>query len=349
MKSSNLALNAAWLVSIAVVAGCARGVQLPPAAPQADAVARTLSIPLERDLRMPSRRDRDRSWMLPEAKHKSVLVYSGDWSTDDVDVYDYPSGKQVGSLTGFDQPYGGCVDAKGDVFVANIGNGTAVEYAHGGTKVLNTYRPGGEPIGCSVDKKGDFAVTSFSPGGVTVYAGGKSSEGASYSNSSCEYQWPMGYDDKGNLIGIGQRSQITVCALLAGATSETTLSTQDITIYTSGGTMWDGKYIALADQTADDEHDTGIVEASLSGSTLTGHGEAIIGDNCDEEDDVNPFILGKANTPVNARQGTVVVGTTPACSYSAGIYFWHYPRGGNPYRSFTTNGYHYSVSAVSIK
>lgn len=336
--------------ALAAWTGCAGCVQMPAAAPQADAVARTLSMPLVRDLQVPPHRDRGRSWMLPEARHKSILVYSGDWTTDDVDVYDYPSGKQVGSLAGFDEPYGGCVDAKGDVFVVNFGNGTAVEYAHGGTTILNTYSPGGEPIGCSVDKKGDVAVTSFSPGGVTVYAGGNSSDGTSYSDGlSCEYQWQMGYDNKGNLIGVGQRSQITICALLAGATSETTLSTQGITIYTSGGTMWDGKYIALTDQTANDQHDTGIVEASLSGTTLTGHGEAIVGDKCNDEDDVNPFILGKRNTPINKRQGTLVVGTTPSCSYAAGIYFWHYPQGGNPYGSFTTNGYHYSVSAVSIK
>jgi WD40 repeat protein len=350
MKTFNLACKAICLASVAAFAGCAGGAQTPAAGPLPDSVASTLSRALQNDLQIPSRRDHGRSWMAPDASRKSILVYSGDWTTQDVDVYDYPSGTQVGTLTGFDDPYGGCVDAKGDVYISNLGNGTAVEYAHGGTAIINTYSPGGEPIGCSVDKQGDVAIASFSPGGVTVYAGGNSSDGTAYTNASCEYQWPMGYDDQGNLIGEGQTTRITICAVLAGATSETTLSTTGITIYTSAGTMWDGKYIALADQTEAKSHETGIVEASLSGSVLTGHGEAVIGTSCGYEDDVNPFILGKKNTPINHRQGKVVLATNPSCSgYTAGIYFWHYPKGGNPYGSFSANGYQYSVSAVSIK
>jgi hypothetical protein len=350
MKQFNLARQAIWLVSTAALAGCAGSVQTPTSAALSDNVARTLSMTLERDLQAPLHRDRRSSWMMPNASHKSILIYSADWSTQDVNVYDYPSGTEVGTLTGFDDPYGGCVDAKGDVYITNLGSGTAVEYAHGGTAILNTYSPGGEPIGCAVDKHGDVAITSFSPGGVTVYAAGNTSDGTAYSDSSCYYQWPMGYDDHGNLIGVGQRSSITICAVLAGATSETTLSTEDITIYTSGGTMWDGKYIALADQTEEDTHETGVVEASLSGTTLTGHGEVVLSTSCGENDDVNPFILGKKNTPVNDRQGTVVVGSNPFCSgYTPGIYFWHYPAGGNPYGSFSTSDYQHDVSAVSIK
>jgi hypothetical protein len=350
MQRFNLAWEAIWLVSFTALAGCAGGVQTPASAALPDNVARTLSMTLDRDLQPPSHRDRGSSWMMPNASRKSILIYSADWTTQDVGVYEYPSGTEVGTLTGFDDPYGGCVDAKGDVYITNLGNGTAVEYAHGGTTLLNTYTPGGEPIGCAVDKRGDVAITSFSPGGVTVYAGGKTSNGTAYSNTSCSYQWPMGYDSDGNLIGVGQKSSITICAVLAGATSETTLATQDITIYTSGGTMWDGKYIALADQTEARSEETGVVEASLSGTTLIGHGEVVLGTSCGENDDVNPFILGKKNTPVNDRQGKVVVGANPFCSgYNAGVYYWHYPKGGDPYGSFSTSDYQHGVSAVSIK
>jgi hypothetical protein len=350
MKRFHLASEAIWLVLSVALAGCAGNVQAPTSAALPDNVAGTLSMTLDRDLHAPFHRDGRSSWMMPNASGKSILVYSADWTTQDVGVYDYPSGTEVGTLTGFDDPYGGCVDAKGDVYITNLGNGTTVEYAHGGTTVLNTYSPGGDPIGCAVDRHGDVAITSFSPGGVTVYTGGNSGDGTAYSDSSCYYQWPMGYDNQGNLIGIGQKSSITICAVLTGATSETTLSTKDITIYTSGGTMWDGKYIALADQTEAGTHETGVVEASLSGTTLTGHGEVVLGTSCGENDDVNPFILGKKNTPVNDRQGKVVVGPNPFCSgYNAGIYFWHYPKGGDPYGSFSTSDYQHGVSAVSIK
>ena len=57
--------------------------------------------------------DRHAAYMVPDAKKKGALMYAGDWATNDVFVYDYPSGKQVGMLTGFDAPYGMCVEQKG--------------------------------------------------------------------------------------------------------------------------------------------------------------------------------------------------------------------------------------------
>ena len=82
--------------------------------------------------------DRHAAYMAPDAKKKGALMYAGDWATNDVFVYDYPSGKQVGMLTGFDAPYGMCVDKKGDIYISNFYNGTVVEYAHGGTSPLKT-------------------------------------------------------------------------------------------------------------------------------------------------------------------------------------------------------------------
>jgi sugar lactone lactonase YvrE len=71
--------------------------------------------------------------MAPGAKRKSALMYVGDWATNDVFVYDYRSGSSVGTLRGFDAPYGMCVDKKGDVYIANFYGGNVVEYTHGGT------------------------------------------------------------------------------------------------------------------------------------------------------------------------------------------------------------------------
>jgi hypothetical protein len=94
--------------------------------------------------------DHGRSWMLPQAESSNVLLYVAGEGTGDEYIYDYPSGKSVGVLTGLSGPEGGCVDAKGDVYIAEFGNDSLVEFAHGGTKPINTYTPGGEPMGCSV-------------------------------------------------------------------------------------------------------------------------------------------------------------------------------------------------------
>ena len=60
----------------------------------------------------------------------------------------------------------------------------------------------------------------------------------------------MGYDDKGNLVGIGEEagSSIVACALLAGSSSMVTLGgccNGPITIDFPGSTTWDGKYLAI--------------------------------------------------------------------------------------------------------
>jgi hypothetical protein len=284
--------------------------------------------------------DHGSSWMDPAygingARRKSRLLYVGDDSTNDEYVYDYNSGKQVGALTGFDGPYGGCVDAKGDIYVANFDGGNVVEFAHGGTTVLNTYNSGGEPIGCSVDARGDVAATSFSPGEVTVFARGNPSNAKTYNDPDCELLSTMGYDDKGNLIGEGENTSIDVCALLAGAKSMTTLTTKGIFTDFPSGTMWDGKYFVLVDQEATGMFGGWLIQARLRDTTLTEVGRTVLSDDCHSGyvDIADPFVVGKKNTPVNNRQGTVVLGPNLWCADDgARVDYWHYPAGGFPFK-----------------
>jgi hypothetical protein len=214
--------------------------------------------------------------------------------------------------------------------------------------VLNEYNPGGEIVGCSVDAKGDLAATSFDPGQATVYAGGNSSKSTVYSSNDCEVLWAMGYDNKGNLIGVGEGSQIDVCAVLAGSKSMTMLSTQGITIYSPGGTMWDGKHIALGDQEADKQLETGLIPATLSASTLSSSGEVVLTNTCESDynDVVNPFLVGKKNTPVNKTQAKVVLGADLWCDNDQ-LSVWHYATGGNPYKNYTLS-FEPGPSAVSF-
>jgi hypothetical protein len=314
-------------------------------------IAGRLSLTMPHYMPAAVKPDRHPSFMSPDAKKKGALLYTGDWATNDVLVYDYPSGKQVGTLTGFDAPYGMCVDATGDVYIANFYGGTAVEYAHGGTSPLKTYTQVGEPMGCSVDANGDLAVTSFNPGGVTVFAGGDPAKGTTYTGP-CEFQWMMGYDRKGDLIGIGeqQTDAISACALLAGSQSITVLSgccTGPITIDFPGGTMWDGKYIALGDQEFGGTFGTGVYQATLSGTTLTMKGSTPLEGCTGSYDDISPFILGKKNTPVNHKQAKVAVGPDGGCS-SGSIGLWHYPAGGPPFKEIANPSIPYA-GAVSLR
>ncbi|HLY02376.1 MAG TPA: hypothetical protein VKR56_07740 [Candidatus Cybelea sp.] len=273
-----------------------------------------------------------------DQRERPNQIYVGDWSTNDVYVYNYPSGKAVGTLTGFDEPYGMCIDRKGDLFVTNFGNGEAVEYKHFSKKIINTYSPGGELIGCSVSAKGDVALTSFDPGEVTIYPKGKATSGTTYSDSSCEYQWTMGYDAKGDLVGVGEYSSVNVCALMAGSKSETTLTTSGITVDFPAGTTWDGEYIALGDQEAGGTYQTGVWPSTISGSTITAAGsEVVFSDTCysDYTDDVNPFFLDSPAvniTPKTKKQAATMVGPNLWCvdAGSSKVDYWAYPAGGAP-------------------
>jgi hypothetical protein len=278
------------------------------------------------------------SWMRP-AGRKSTLIYAGGFYGG-VYVYDYFTGKQVGKLNAHSD--GMCVDAKGDVYVTQL-SGTTLEYAHGATKVLRTFNSGGAPAGCSLDGNDDLAVTSARPADVTIFAGGDPNKGTTYSDSACTFLYKMGYDDKGNLMGLGGNatSGNVVCALLAGSQKEATFSMEGFTIGAAGSTTWDGKYIALSDQDVDGKATSGIVQASLSGSTLVSHGESLLTDPCTggPTDVTAPLIVGAKNTPVNHRQGKVAIGINSACEAKGSyqIAFWSYPKGGNPFKAYKAN------------
>jgi hypothetical protein len=347
MKTSGLSrYSRIGFVIAATLAGCGvlrpaqddmpSRIGAPGAMPQTPAVA--------------SRVDWGKSWMLPEARGRTTLLYV---SLDHrVAVYDYDTGKRVGSLTGLDDPYGGCVDAKGDVYVTEYFNGDTVEYAHGGTKVLKTFASDGQAWGCSVDGRSDLAVTDrdtrTGAGQVCVWKSGKSgSQSTCYGGRpACDMMSPAGYDDKGNLFVPGEDNATgDVCVLLAGATSMTELPLS-YSFNTPGAAMWDGKYMTLSDEGANGEEE-GIVRVTISGSTLHEVGRTLLSDTCYAEWEIElaPFILGLKNTPVNREESKVVVANNSRCA-DQGAKLWKYTAGGYPYKAIASaKGL---VAAISI-
>jgi len=291
--------------------------------------------------------------MSPSASKKSKLLYVSVLNGTSVNVYDYPSGSQVGMLTGLASPAGQCVDAQGDVYVTN-GDGSVDEYAHGGTNTINTYSTSGGAFGCSVDKKGDLAVTdfvgpSYSAGSITVFPKG-STKGTVYSDpADCYFIWPAGYDDRGNLIASAENEAseaVTYCGVLKGSNSLTTLTAKGFAIYSPASTMWDGKYIALGDQQIGGGLQSGVIDVTLSGSTLTYHSQSTLDDTCDGGSThvVSPFIVGRKNTPVNDKQGNVIAGANEFCS--ADLRLWRYPKSEDPFKTIASQAGGISVSII---
>jgi hypothetical protein len=344
MKSLNFGGRAVGICVAAAMLACC-GAQPPIGAPGAVSQTSALAAHVARA---------GRSWMLPKAKGIKRLLYLSDGSQA-VYVYDYANGKQVGELTGLNGTQGECVDAKGDVYVANFTGGDVVKYARGGAKPLATYHTNGNAIGCTVDKNDDLAAanlydfSSSRPGGLCLWKHGKGKATCYTGSGPCLYIYSPGYDDKGNVIFEGQGDIATgVCAVLSG-TSEITTLTYSGASCCGGGVMWDGKYIAVTDlDVVGSSVQTTIAQATLSGTTLTIRSETNLSDTCGVDGGVEvsaPFIVGAKNTPVNDKQGTALIGGNLACDGSGGLAFWHYPTGGTPYRSV---GFAPAGEAVSI-
>jgi hypothetical protein len=293
---------------------------------------------------------RGKSWTLPGAKNITALVYASDVGS--VNVYDYKTGVQVGSLDGFNNPYGQCVDKHGDVFLTtSIGSvGAILEYEHGGSSPIQTLNTDGHPIGCSINPvNGDLAANNGLPGGgsdVQIWKGA-SGNPTSYANQTdCGEMWPPGYDDKGNLyIEAGSN---TVCELPAGSTNIIKVPF-DHEIGFPGGVVWDGKYLTFGDQESGNGYTTAIYQVKRRGNSLHLVGITKLKDDRCGYTSFIPFIVGAKNTPANHKQGTVVLGGNQGCDYKGTpIRYWQYPRGGQPFNHVRPKPYGTSSLSVSI-
>jgi len=242
------------------------------------------------------------------------------------------------TLTGFNDPYGECVDARGDTWITNFSGESVVEYARGGKQPIAMLKTNGYSIGCAVSPNGDLAVANFSgangSGDIEVFthAAGTPTE---YSNQEDSYLWPPGYDNNGNLFVEAQtyRGGVGVAELLAGGSSLEPVSINQ-TIYYPGSVMWDGKYVSLTDQDAGGNPSSPAttiyqMREKRSGSLIV-VGSTPLQDNCNgsQVDVVQPFIAGRKNTPINTRQGEVVIAGNLSCENRVDA--WKYPAGGQP-------------------
>jgi hypothetical protein len=316
--------------SAALLAGCG-GPQPPVGTP--GTVPQTSQL----SMRVPT----GMSWMVQNAARISRLIYASDGTV--VNVYNYDTAAQVGSLSGFNDAYGQCVDKRGDVFItSSIGSyGEILEYRHGGSTPIGTFDTDGHPIGCSISPLGgDLAVDNGTPSGGSDVQIWKHAQGSpsSYTNQNdCGQMWPPGYDNKGNLfMEVGP----DVCELPVGGTSLTSV-TLNHSLGFPGSIMWDGKYLALTDQSyagpkKHQDFASAIYRVRESHGGLSVVGTTVLKYKRCGTSIVQPFIVGLRNTPVNNIEATVVVGGNQACSeYSeraTPLTYWHYPKSGHAFK-----------------
>ncbi|HEV3092123.1 MAG TPA: hypothetical protein VGX91_11860 [Candidatus Cybelea sp.] len=200
------------------------------------------------------RPDHQRSW-LHVKRDVSKLLYVSDDSTDDVQVYDYPAGTLVGTLTGFATPGGLCVDpARHILFVTNTDASNIYVFKFGATSPFEIIPDTGEyPVSCSIDPaNGHLAVANYettggTAGSISIYPPPFTTSTV-YADPSMKHFYFVGYRPNGRLyadgINTGNTFQLDRFYALVFATMALTPG-----ITTPGNVQWSGTTLVVGDQT----------------------------------------------------------------------------------------------------
>jgi hypothetical protein len=283
--------------------------------------------------------------MLPEAKTEDLLYVSDQGTSENnVDVFSFPAGQLVGTLTGFDVPSGLCTDTKGNVFVTDTRADEIVEYAHGGTSPISTLQDSGsEPSGCAIDPNtGNLAVTNifgsgtqYDHGSVVVYQNA-SGLPSTYKDPQIYWYEYCTYDDKSDLFVSGY---VPYSDFLIGELPKGKSKFKNITVRNhgsgSGNVQWVGKYLLITDAQSG--------YARIDRVALIPGNIGVIVDTIDLD---GQYGVNSAA----AAQFDVFGGKTIIMPYSSGYYspglvgIWHYPAGGNPIKMIDGFGYALGVT-----
>jgi hypothetical protein len=329
MKISNASKYILGIFAAAgILAGCSgsqsglsgTGANPSQMSPQAiRALTSTAHVGIQRNLRPDTRQ----SWIAPDVHKKDKhILYVADDDFDAVFSYGLPAGKEIGEISGFDEPQGECTSGK-DWWVTNTGDSDAVEYAAGGTTSIGTVSdPGEYPVGCTYDKKtGNLALTNIistsdGEGSVDVYAHGTGTP-TSYTCSSLYRYYFAGYDDKGNLFVDGENEEdaFGFCELPSGSSTMTNITLNVIPEF-PGGVQWDGTYIVVGDQDAET-----LYGYTISGSSGTEKRSTVL----DDMEDCDQFWIQTNKVYCGSVEGAEEL-------------VYAYPAGGSPIKTITGLG-----------
>jgi hypothetical protein len=261
------------------------------------------------------------SWISPEAS-RATLLYVTDPQDNLVYLISLPSGKLVGKLSGFDQPFGDCSDVSGDVFITDAQASEILEYKHASKSAFNVLSDHPNiPTDCSVDPTtGNVAVANCCSdtshgGSLVVYKHAKGT-GEYYQDPTLYVDWYCTYDDHGNLFVTGTNSNYSfqIDELPAGGQKLQQLTLNPvISGDVTPAILWDGSYLAIGSWTsaAIYQYAVGGTQATLvHTTTLKGFSGVGI-----------PFWVG-ASGSVRTLYAPVIGNSV----VSLGIF--HYPRGG---------------------
>jgi hypothetical protein len=288
---------------------------------------------------LPSHPDRRPSWISPQVKSATQLLFVSDAGTDDVYMYKLPALKLVGTITGFVQPQGECADNKGDVWITDTNAQTIYEVNHQGRLVNSLSDASGYPDGCAWDpKSGALAVMNLfdlngAKGGIVVYPS-SSKLPTLYTNPNQYYYSFGGYDASSNLFfdGHSQDGAFMLSELPNGAKSAHTITISGGRIYFPGMVQWltSSNKLLVGDQDCKDQSAACVYHLATTASSAKIVGSTRLetsagGQICDlvQGVEANGELMGSDDN---------FCGPKPS-----GTGVWAYPTGGKP-QAYNDNG-----------
>jgi hypothetical protein len=270
LNTSGFVKYAGALIALAICSACGGTPAVAPStvAPNVRYVGRTLSIngrlvtaarvnlsPLLRHATIvPDKRAF--SWK----KFEYVISDYGSYAS----IFDYPtSDQQIGTINNVGGQ--GCTNTlygygKGIIWIVASETDIA-EFKLPDTPIKTLSDSIGSPSSCAMDSNGDLAVGILyniygSGGGDIIIFKGASGSGTVYSTGLAE-EFFDGYDNKGNLFADGflhsSRTGFTLVELPKGASKFQTITTSN-TVEFPGSVQWDGTYLTVFDQIANETY-----------------------------------------------------------------------------------------------
>jgi hypothetical protein len=318
-----------------LLAGCSGTSSVTPgsgssAAGRIDAKGQRLNFSVLRTGMVVQHLDHRPSHMDNAAKSKTLL-YVSDVGTGSVQVFDYPKGTNVGTITGFGYPQGVCSDSSGNVYVADGGSAQVFKYAHGGTSPVAILSDAGEfPASCAVDPStGNLAVSNilsssqFEIGSVSVYPSGSTTP-TTYTDPDYAREYFLGYDNASNLYvdGIDSRANTFRYAKMTPNGTFTEIKIKGANITFPGGVQVLGSNVAVGDQDGAAFGRPDVYQVSSSGKVVSK--STLATSNGGRIGDLLEFTLTPANSPKqiiapDGIGGAAYVNAWPKGTYGSSI------------------------------
>ncbi len=241
-------------------------------------------------------------------------------------IWEYPSGKPVGTVSGV-TAQGLCSDYVGDVWGAS-GNFAVYFIEHDGYAQAFLFDYGENADGCGVDPITHAVAVTNANGSITVFPNDRD-PGTVYPSHLRAASYCT-FDNHGNLFadGVDAQGKGQLVELANGSES---LKTVRLGKRIAGvfSIQWDGSHLAVEASQSDGQILVYQIGVTNDRGTILGQTKLF----------TNYYISPRSGFAQFWIQGhTILMATGTNSTYRSDLQFWHYPAGGEPFKTLEAPG-----------